>query len=576
MGGYHNLAEYSPVYKCLIFGGGNESPDIYKMDASGNVTKMKNAPRQVRTLTTVLTVDPVSGEFLFLFDNRTIYAFNPSTNSYRSLNSNIPVWNPKATKGGVVFLIAAPISTYGVIMFVRGDASGTGNVYLYKHSNTEFDETPPSVPANVSGVSNTPYSVNISWNGSTDSESGVLLYKIFRDDILVGQATGPAYTDTGLVENTPYTYSITALNGSWVESQGSTPITVRTQQDVTPPLLLAAGSSGDSTRVVVVFSESMDKTSAENVANYSISPEVNIHSARLLSDLGSVVLTTDGHTANTTYTLTVNNVKDGSSRSNTIASNSSVQYQYYHKLIITLKEYLGEQTAPVVVPDGFIDGADEATDRTSTWSQVPTALSGLTYLLTARNDKSDLLEENAVIYRLSASAPCTVFALVDAALPVPSWIGPDGWEKTSLELLGNNNPYAVYRKFFNAGDIDLKRQKGIDSEGTGYVFKLPGATGSLPVQDNRPAAVGKKVLSAYPNPFNPSTKLVINFWPLAFGAPRLTIYSMSGKLVARLNVNRQMLKAGVVWNGQGFPSGLYTVRLKAGNNTYCKKIILSK
>jgi hypothetical protein len=66
----------------------------------------------------------------------------------------------------------------------------------------------------------------------------------------------------------------------------------------------------DPNQVRVVFTEAVDKESAETKGNYSIDKSVTVNGAVLQSGNKTVVLTTSTLTANTTYTLTVNNVKD--------------------------------------------------------------------------------------------------------------------------------------------------------------------------------------------------------------------------------------------------------------------------
>ena len=68
-GSYHNIAEYNPVHKVLVFGGGVGSNDLYKIDSAGNITALKKAPINLGIQETVFTVDPVSGEYLVFTKN---------------------------------------------------------------------------------------------------------------------------------------------------------------------------------------------------------------------------------------------------------------------------------------------------------------------------------------------------------------------------------------------------------------------------------------------------------------------------------------------------------------------------
>jgi len=77
----------------------------------------------------------------------------------------------------------------------------------------------------------------------------------------------------------------------------------------------------------------------------------------------------------------------------------------------------------------------------------------------------------------------------------------------------------------------------------------------------------------YPNPFNSTTKLT---YGLAADADvTLQVFDITGRLVTRLTDSRQ--DAGVhstVWNATDIPSGIYFVRMKAGNFVETQKLTL--
>ena len=129
-GDYHNFAEYSPVHKVMIFGGGESSgtKTIFRLNASRQITRLADAPGHLGTTHSVVTTDPVSGNFLVFFDNA-FYELNPATNTWRKMSTNAP-WQ---ASGGIWGVVATPISTYGVVAFAKygGDNS---KVYLYRHT----------------------------------------------------------------------------------------------------------------------------------------------------------------------------------------------------------------------------------------------------------------------------------------------------------------------------------------------------------------------------------------------------------------------------------------------------------
>ncbi|MBC8213548.1 MAG: T9SS type A sorting domain-containing protein [Candidatus Marinimicrobia bacterium] len=79
----------------------------------------------------------------------------------------------------------------------------------------------------------------------------------------------------------------------------------------------------------------------------------------------------------------------------------------------------------------------------------------------------------------------------------------------------------------------------------------------------------------YPNPFNPTT--TINYAVETNGRLSLQIYNIAGKLVETL-VNEQV-EAGyhqITWNADNQPSGLYFVRMTAGEDVSTQKMLLLK
>jgi len=111
--------------------------------------------------------------------------------------------------------------------------------------------------------------------------------------------------------------------------------------DVTKPTIVAVTAPVEDS-VHVTFSEPVEKSSAENVSNYSISGGVTIESAVLDADLITVHLKTSKHSEQQ-YTLTVSNVRDRANNPNTIEPNSTFQYEY----VDVTKPTIVAVTAPV-------------------------------------------------------------------------------------------------------------------------------------------------------------------------------------------------------------------------------------
>jgi hypothetical protein len=131
MGGYHNFAAYSAVHRVVLFGGGNDSQDVYRLDTAGKIAPVARAPAVVGIGRSINWVDPVSGELLVLHKTGKFFAYDPGADAWRELSlTGFPIH----LRGSGHHVIAAPIASYGVTMLFTSPSRGL-KVYLYKHAN---------------------------------------------------------------------------------------------------------------------------------------------------------------------------------------------------------------------------------------------------------------------------------------------------------------------------------------------------------------------------------------------------------------------------------------------------------
>lgn len=142
MGDPHNIAEYNPIHHVVIFGGGNGSRNLYKLNSSGQVTNLSLAPFPIAVQSTILTVDPVSGTYLILNNDSTFWAYNVTTDTWQQLSTAPAIFSGSNNNPVVHGVIATSISTYGVTMFVKC-TTGSCLVYLYKHATGSAPPPPP-------------------------------------------------------------------------------------------------------------------------------------------------------------------------------------------------------------------------------------------------------------------------------------------------------------------------------------------------------------------------------------------------------------------------------------------------
>ncbi|OQX96621.1 hypothetical protein B6I21_00510, partial [candidate division KSB1 bacterium 4572_119] len=127
--------------------------------------------------------------------------------------------------------------------------------------------------------------------------------------------------------------------------------------DTTKPVILNSTASAEN-QVKVEFSEPVEKLSAETISNYQINPGITIHQATLTENQRTIQLTTSAH-GESVYTIYINNVKDRANSPNTIADNSSAQYQF---IDTTPPDIVNIQA---VKEDSVIITFSESVDRTS-------------------------------------------------------------------------------------------------------------------------------------------------------------------------------------------------------------------
>jgi hypothetical protein len=126
---------YNPVHKLVLWGGGNNSSVVYKIDQTGEITQMKNSPGSIRVCTSIITVDPISGKFLVYYAGGSFYEYDVTKDNYSTLSLPPADLRTSLTCGAGV--VAAPVSNYGVVMFL---CQNPAKVFLYKHTEGSLAE----------------------------------------------------------------------------------------------------------------------------------------------------------------------------------------------------------------------------------------------------------------------------------------------------------------------------------------------------------------------------------------------------------------------------------------------------
>jgi hypothetical protein len=130
----------------------------------------------------------------------------------------------------------------------------------------------------------------------------------------------------------------------------------------------------------------------------------------------------------------------------------------------------------------------------------------------------------------------------------------------------------------SAGVFTCMPARCMDANGnpTGDYLRLTGE-GVLPERarddfDLYPSSFG---LSAYPNPFNPTTE--IRYSLAAPGQASIVIYDLQGRVVHRFEMNEVAIgDHSVRFNADGLASGVYFAQLLSGSQMVTQKLLLVK
>ena len=159
---------------------------------------------------------------------------------------NDPYMNPTlGGGGGVTYAAIGTVSAPGTAFVDTGLTTGQGYTYAVtafdaagNTSGTSAassgtptsggDQTPPSIPQNLTAGAATSTTIPLTWNASTDNVA-VTGYNVLRNAIKVQTQAGTAFTDTALTPNTPYTYTVTAFDAAGNVSDPSAALTVTTR-----------------------------------------------------------------------------------------------------------------------------------------------------------------------------------------------------------------------------------------------------------------------------------------------------------------------------------------------------------
>jgi sialate O-acetylesterase len=85
--------------------------------------------------------------------------------------------------------------------------------YIYNRLSNVGDQEPPAPPTNLFGEASSSSSIVLSWDASTDN-AAVTGYNIYNRGVFLGTTTELAYTVSGLIGDTEYSFTVKAIDGA--------------------------------------------------------------------------------------------------------------------------------------------------------------------------------------------------------------------------------------------------------------------------------------------------------------------------------------------------------------------------
>jgi hypothetical protein len=324
-----------------------------------------------------------------------------------------------------------------------------------------------------------------------------------------------------------------------------------------------------TTYLKVFFNEVMERESAENVLNYSISSRVQVLSAILDNNLKIVHLTTSEHAPNENYTLTINNVRDRSPNRNSIAPNTKFQYVFQvssGSIVLGLSKDNYELAYLKVGDEYYVD-------RTYKIKSIPEEMNGYLWIKTANDDRNNQ-DESFFTFQLSETAKIYV-AYDSRAVNYPNWLINDFYRiGKQIGVSEYAEKLDLWERKCEPGIITLganltQGAQGVESM---YVVLIENKNGQRPGSPENmgdPLSLGPAnmflLYQNYPNPFNAGTE--IRFQLPKNADVELTVYNILGQTVRTLTqgykrAGHYILKwDGKNENGLSVPSGVYFSRL---------------
>ncbi len=348
--------------------------------------------------------------------------------------------------------------------------------------------------------------------------------------------------------------------------------------DTTPPSVLWTRAIGN--KITVIFSEKVEKTSAENTRNYIISG-INVLGAKQMQDGRYVELTVDSLISDKEYSMVVLGIKDDFTQRNRLLG-QSVNFQVARPLSFPIKINVGGKAYQDYLPDqiwspnleyGHMDGYVES------WPND----------LEIENTEEDSIYINGlhelVVYRVrvpNGHYKVTLMLCENDVLVIqkPRIYNIVVEGQRVAENLNLYEEFGLHRAYDIVSDVQVNDEM-LDIHFTNLNnFSLLNGLIIEQISDDVESTIGSvpeyfKLSPNYPNPFNPSTRM---HYSVAMPAHVIIeLYNALGQKITTL-VDDQKNNGNyeLIIDGTNLTSGLYMIRMAAGSFHQNRKLMILK
>jgi len=292
---------------------------------------------------TVIAAAAISSTEVIVTFSETVETVSAEQKNNYAISNGVSVLNAVLGSDGVSVRLSTTqhvvgqrytVSVFGVKdIALPPNTIAAGTSFSYNYGGGEQDLTPPTITA-ADLVSPTHLNIyfsepldqaSASVRGNYSINNGIQIQSVFVD------ASGSLVQLTTSSHQHSVIYILQVSNvkdvaGNIIVANSSYSYSYEPEDTVGPTLTLV--SAVDANHLDVMFSEEVDRSSAEIASNYSVSDGVTVYSASLDGSGRVVNLITGTHDPNHLYYLTVNGIRDASPQANEIEPNSNYAYMY--------------------------------------------------------------------------------------------------------------------------------------------------------------------------------------------------------------------------------------------------------